>query len=167
MSNTSNQIKTEVRKIAGVDYEGKILSGKFYPYDWPKVCRACAQFMPASQLRFCMDAIKGEEGQYFIDTLTKMAAVWEAAPATYGTNGTLQEDKTAVMHFFGGRIDFYMVEKDAEQEQEQAYGYYMNGNMSGFTYVDLEGLKRQPIINVDFHYMPETIATLRLAGKIR
>lgn len=170
MSNQSksNPNETSIRKINGIEHTGRQAFGKWYPLDWAEIVAACREFVPHSQMRFCIGHLNGEEGQHFIDVLTKLADIWKGAATTRQTNG-MGESAVAFMHFFGGSFDLYLTEKDVEAEQLQAYGYVRIGRNEGFEagYVDLTEIQAEPIINVDFDFMPETIATLRKAGKIK
>jgi hypothetical protein len=115
------------------------------------------QFIPEMQLRTMTGLIRSkEEGQYFKDVLVGVAEQVEGMPAVYQTEG----ESKAYLHYFGGDIDIYIIEKDSEAEQLQAYGYSDLG-MGGpeFGYVDLTEVMKSNL-ELDLHFQPSLISEL-------
>ena len=79
-------------------------------------------FINKSQLQVCLqNARTGEERQYFIDMLVDLAERIKSMPSTYQTQDE-GSDSIAYLHYFLNDMDFYITEKDKEDDQIQAFG---------------------------------------------
>lgn len=121
---------------------------------------------PRGQYAAVLEGLKGEEGQFFADTVTRIAAIWRNTPTTYGTEG---QGKAALarMHWFTGGCDWWLVERDSDPDNE--------GQIQTFGLADLgQGCRELGYISLveildagaelDFHFTPVTIGEL-LKGK--
>lgn len=101
-----------------------------------------SQFINRSQLQCLRDLTKGEEGAYFVGLITELKKTIANMPATYDTDG--KGDTAPVsLHYFTSSSDWYIIERDCEYDQQQAYGFVcLNGDFecaeSG--YVSIEEL---------------------------
>lgn len=91
------------------------------PYGFAHV-RILTQFCAKSQLRNMVHLTVGEEGEHFASKLSEYAARVEAMPKTYEQDG-LGENAIVHLHYFLGSCDWYITERDREDEQLQAFGY--------------------------------------------
>ena len=64
-------------------------------------------------------AIRGEEGQYFIDLLVNLKYAIENMPRTYETEKLHMKDKVIHLHYFGGSVDAWIVERDVGDSKYQ------------------------------------------------
>lgn len=118
-----------------------------------------SRFMSRSQLQVLRDALNGGEGEWFADKLRELAARVEAMPATYGTQG--QEDPDAVLHYFVGSCDWYIVEKDCEAAQLQAFGWADLGHGCGeHGYISIEHITAAGA-ELDLHFGPTPLSQVK------
>lgn len=66
------------------------------------------------------EAIRGEESQSFIDLLVNLKYVIENMPRTYETEEQQMQDKVIHLHYFGGSVDAWIVERDMGDSKYQA-----------------------------------------------
>jgi hypothetical protein len=82
-------------------------------------------------------------------------------PKTYETEDLETEEKIAQLHYFRGQSDWYIIEKDREKEQLQAFGYViLNGDEQNaeFGYINIEELKKYA--ELDLYWTPVKMASL-------
>ena len=130
----------------------------------PKIVK---DFMPEMQQKVVNSAI--EEFQEVIESLEKVIT---EMPNTHETDG--QGDKAiAHLHYFHGNQDWWITEKDMEDEQMQAFGLVDLGYGSELGYINIEELKELGksekfkqsntvgFVELDFHWTPKTIAEIK------
>ena len=119
-----------------------------------------------SQYGAVMEGLKGEEGQFFADTITRLVEVWRATPRTYETDGQGRE-AIAPLHYFRGGCDWWIVERDIDTDREgqrQMFGVAdlgMGGRELG--YIDLVEILAVGA-ELDFHYTPRTVGDIMKGG---
>lgn len=126
-------------------------------------------FMGAKQLKALEQLCKGEEKEAGYEIITRLSDIIDGMPKTYGTEKQKANDKIIYLHYFGGGSDFYIVEKDSEPEQLQAYGYtILNGDLQNaeWGYISIDeiksigtGIRAGRIthgIEIDFYWTPKT-----------
>jgi hypothetical protein len=82
-------------------------------------------------------------------------------PKTYETEDIKTRDKIAQLHYFRGESDWYIIEKDSEIDQLQAFGYViLNGDDQNaeFGYINIEDVKRYA--ELDLYWTPVKMGTL-------
>lgn len=83
--------------------------------------RSLARFINPQELEVLGNCCRGEEREYFKSKLVELAGIVDSMPVTYQTNG--QCDQAIVwLHYFNQDCDWYIVERDCEEEQLQAFG---------------------------------------------
>jgi len=113
------------------------------------------KFMPPVQQRIVQGDI-----EEFQDVLKRLLQQITDCPTTGQTEGT--EDPIAYLHYFYANADWYITEKDMEEEQHQAFGYADLG--MGFPelgYISIEELKSIPQIELDFHWKPIPLSNIK------
>lgn len=88
-------------------------------------------------------------------------------PKTYQTEGIDTEEKIAQLHYFRGESDWYIIEKDSEDRQLQAFGYViLNGDEQNaeFGYINIEEVKKYA--ELDLYWTPVKMGTLLSDGDI-
>ena len=119
-----------------------------------------SQFINPSQLSVVRLAMNGEEKQFFIDKMEELRQVIQKMPKTGGTDG--QGDNAVVyLHYFLGGADWYILEKDMENEQHQAFGLadlFQDGGELG--YISIVELIENGV-ELDFHWTPKSLAEVR------
>ncbi|WP_208454143.1 hypothetical protein [Burkholderia gladioli] len=102
-------------------------------------------FLTLAQRKVIANAMRGDEGQHFIDTAIEWAAVVDGMPKTYDTDG-MGMDAIAVLHYFLGGSDWYITERDREGNgTQQAFGYaILNGDRTNaeLGYISIDALVR-------------------------
>ncbi|MDD5013514.1 MAG: N-6 DNA methylase [Atribacterota bacterium] len=116
-------------------------------------------FMP----KFQQDIIIGSvEHKVIIDNLAEIIDKMPSVKQRY--KGKL-EDKIIYLHYFYGKSDWYISEKDSESEQLQAFGYViLNGDMinSEWGYINVEEIKEINKIELDFFFDPIKFSELNI-----
>ena len=150
---------------------------------------AVAPFFPKIQLQIISDAYFDHDNddwqvnqQYYLVLLQGFADIFQNMPKTYETNpeqldenGNEITDKEtasgvnaiAHLHYFTGGCDWWITEKDIEQEQLQAFGVVKLGNnYPEFGYINLVELASLVIkhasglplsVELDFHWQPKKL----------
>lgn len=124
-------------------------------------------FVPPHQLDLIAKGLRGEEEQYFRDILVEIDETTSKMPKTYETEGVSGKEKIAHLHYFSSGSDWYIVEKDSEPEQLQAFGYaILNGSIQDaeFGYINIEELKQIKGVELDLHWTAKKISDI-ISGK--
>ena len=78
-------------------------------------------FINPAEMETIGHACHGEEGEFYKAKLVELAELVSSMPTTYETDG--QGDQAmAFLHYFTPAGDFYITERDQEEEQLQAFG---------------------------------------------
>ena len=110
------------------------------------------QFMPPFQ----QDIIIGSVEHW--DIIKNLQEIINKTLETYGTEKIETPKKIVYLHYFFGGSDWYIIEKDIEEEQLQAYGYVvLNGNtdFAEWGYINIEELKDTCKVELDFFWIPK------------
>lgn len=118
------------------------------------------KFMPDNQLAVAAKNLRGEEGQFFKDTLIDIGKTIKNMAKTYEQDG-MGDDAIASLHYFRGGMDWYITEKDSEDEQLQAFGIVDLGHGLEMGNVSISELK-QNNIELDFHFKPMTVGDIKV-----
>ncbi|MCA9422205.1 MAG: DUF2958 domain-containing protein [Nitrospira sp.] len=118
------------------------------------------QFIGKSQLAAFASGIRGEEKQFFIDKMLEIANTIQNMPQTYGQDG--MGDKAVVyLHYFKGSADWYITERDMEDEQVQAFGLAdLFGDGGELGYISIQELIESGV-ELDFYWTPKTIGEIK------
>lgn len=115
-------------------------------------------FMSYAQCACMTSLIHGEEGEYFVNKFKEMALLISGMPETYDTRE--QSNPVATLHYFYGGSDWYITEKDFEDDVTQAYGWaILNGDYqyaeSGYICIsELIALN----VELDLHFKPKLLS---------
>lgn len=82
--------------------------------------RTLRPFIGSSQIEVMADVCRGEERRYMFSKLAELVETVQTMPKTYETDGA--DDPIIHLHYFVGGCDWYIVERDIEDEQLQAFG---------------------------------------------
>jgi len=121
----------------------------------------CA-FVGPAQRQAVYHGLRGEEKQYFADTLRRLAGVVEGMPKTYESESVA--DPMVWLHYFTAGADFYITEKDVDSDdagQCQAFGLadlYGDGGELG--YVSITEITQHGA-ELDFHFTPTPLSMVR------
>lgn len=121
------------------------------------------KFVPAFQVEALMQIYRGEEREYAIEIINRLLHTFETMPKTYDTEKQETDDKIIYLHYFYGSMDWYIVERDVEAVQSQAFGYADFGGQEGgeWGYISIVELMQSNKIELDFHWTPKTFGELK------
>ena len=132
----------------------------------PEMLTTFKSLTPRGQFQTVLELMKGEEGQYFMDVVARIATLWGRIPKTYETEGQGRE-ALARLHWFTGGCDWWLVEKDSDpvgEGQIQAFGIADLGQ--GFRelgYISLPEILEAGA-ELDFHFTPVTVGEILKGG---
>lgn len=127
-----------------------------------------SNFMPASQRFAFREALNGEEAEFFIDNLWELAKTIRGIPVTYNTEDVETADKVLHLHYFGGGVDAWIIERDVgdtpdqngEGPQLQAYGkitlFGGGWDEAEWGYISITDLIENGV-ELDFYWTPKTV----------
>jgi len=115
-------------------------------------------FLAPQQAAVLKDLIKGEEGLFFAEKVQQLEHKINTMPQTYETDGQ-GDEAVAYLHYFIGGCDWYITEKDMEDEQLQAFGLASIQEVE-LGYISIEELKANNV-EIDLHFEPTTIGELK------
>ena len=117
---------------------------------------------PRGQYAAVLEGLKGEEGQFFVDVIARIADIWRDMPKTYETDGQGME-ALARLHWFTGGGNWWLVEKDIDSDGEgqiQAFGVADLGQgCRELGYISLVEILRAGA-ELDFHFTPVTVGEI-------
>jgi Protein of unknown function (DUF2958) len=119
------------------------------------------QFIGPSQRRCVLAGFRCEEAEFFFDKILELHALITAMPKTYEQDG-LGDQAIVTLHYFaGGQANWYIIEKDQETEQLQAFGladlFGDGGELGYISLVELLACGAE----LDFHFPPRTLGEVR------
>lgn len=117
-------------------------------------------FVPRSQLAYMLQATHGEEGDYFRQLITDLAARIAAMPKTFEQSGA--GDAALVhLHYFFAAFDWFITEKDMEGVGTlQAFGLADMG-CPELGYICIDELLTLKGMQLDLHWKPESLQSVR------
>lgn len=129
-------------------------------------------WMGRSQRMAIAQAIRGEEGESFIDTLANLKYTIENMPRTYETEEQKVQDRVVHLHYFGGSVDAWIVERDVGDSKYQAeigpqyqafgpitlYGESIGGSKWG--YISIQELIGNGV-ELDLYWTPKPVKEVK------
>ena len=116
------------------------------------------RFIGPVQMTAIQIALRGEEGAFFVGKMIEYAERIATMPKTYETDGH-GDQAIAHLHYFTGGCDWYIIEKDCEDEQHQAFGLACihEDELGYISIVELLRCRAE----LDLYFTPTTLATIR------
>ena len=118
-------------------------------------------FIGPSQLSCLGTACRGEERDWFKAKLIELANLVESMPKTYEQDGK-GDAAIAYLHYFTSGCDWYVIEKDMESEQHQAYGVANLGYGPEKGYVSIVEILAAGA-ELDLHFKPQPLSGIAKA----
>lgn len=116
------------------------------------------KFINAQELEVIGNACRGEEREFYKAKLVEMANIVATMPTTYETDGQ-GDAAVAYLHYFTQDCDWYITERDREEEQLQAFG------LACIWEVELGYISIQELIGagaeLDLHWTPKTLGQVK------
>ena len=119
-------------------------------------------FIGKRQISALAEAVVGEEGDYFVDMLSKLGERIANMPKTYEQDGK-GEQAIVNLHYFSGSADFWITEKDSNPDgagQAQAFGLADLGDGGELGYISISELIANHV-ELDLYWTPRTLAECR------
>jgi hypothetical protein len=114
------------------------------------------RFIGRSQLEAVRILLRGEEREFFAEKVCELRDLIAAMPKTYGQES--KGDQAIIyLHYFIGNFNWYIIEKDCESMQHQAFGLADLGYGAEYGYISIEELIENGV-ELDFYYEPRTVA---------
>lgn len=117
-------------------------------------------FLPENQYAVLMMNLRGEER----DAIGQMIREWNEKiakmPKTYEQDGK-GNNAVAHLHYFIGGCDWYILEKDMEREQHQAFGYAsLMPGMAELGYISIPEVTENGA-ELDLYWTPKTLGDIK------
>ncbi len=117
-------------------------------------------FISKQQLNSLEHILKSEEKQYVKEKIDYFFDLIQKMPKTFETDG--QGDKAiAYLHYFKSSIDFFVTEKDMEEEQLQAFGLVNMNNELELGYISIQELLELNF-ELDLSFIPKTLEEIKV-----
>jgi hypothetical protein len=122
----------------------------------------CRRFIGTPQMNTMVWACRGEEREWFKAKFLALAHLFDVMPRTCDTDGA--GDKAIVhLHYFMGSADWYILERDQEETQEQAFGYadlFGDDSCAELGYISIVEIIREGA-ELDLHWQPRTLGEVK------
>jgi len=119
-------------------------------YEAIKHFKTLAKFVSPAQIETLVRGIRSEEKDFFFDKVEELANTIETMHKTYEQDG--KGDNAIVhLHYFVGGCDWYITERDMEDEQLQAFGKANLGHGGELGYISIVELMSNNI-EIDLHW---------------
>ena len=142
------------RDIAKMEAENRALqkANELTPEQGLMELAKIRKFLSRSQYRAISQAMKGEEGSFFIDKAKALAALINGMAVTYEQDGK-GDDAIAYLHYFQGAGDWFITEKDIDGGTPQAFGLANIGHGGELGYISIDELVKNNV-ELDLHFTP-------------
>lgn len=120
-----------------------------------------ARFVSPAQLDAITESMQGEEQDFSIAKIIRLAELINTMPTTYQTDGQ-GEEAIAYLHYFTGGFDWYITEKDMLHEQLQAFGL-ARVLETELGYININEL-RENQVELDLYWIPTALKDLKQMG---
>jgi len=121
-------------------------------------------FIGPEQFSAMSIGVRGEERGHFLGKFSELARTISTMAKTYEQDGK-GEDAIVYLHYFYGSADWYITEKDMEDEQYQAFGladlYGDGGELGYISIVELVNNR----VELDLFWTPKTLREVRASRK--
>ena len=117
-------------------------------------------YISRNQAEAIANGMRGEESTYFWGIQKELQDTITAMPKTYETDGQ-GENAIAYLHYFNANSDWWITEKDCEEDQHQAFGLVsLNGQDKELGYISIFALIKMGV-ELDLHWTPKTIKEIK------
>lgn len=125
-----------------------------------RTIEAVRPYIPRLQLVTMADGLRSEERAFFREKFRELESTIAAMPVTY-QQSDLGDAALVHLHYFMGGADWWITEKDMEGGTQQAFGLVDMGHGPELGYISIDELVAVRGMNVDLHWKPCTLATIR------
>jgi hypothetical protein len=131
-------------------------------FDSRTVNKVLKNFISQSQLKTLIDlSNNSEESEFFADKIMELVELITNMPRTYETEGIEIKNKKVVLHYFNHNSHAYIVEKDIENKQHQAWGLMQLNDWEPETgYISIQELIENGF-ELDLYWDEKTIGEIK------
>ena len=117
-------------------------------------------FINLVQLRILDENSTGEEKPYFKNKIDEIYNIVNTMPKVYEQDGK-GDDTIVYLHYFAKGMDWFITEKDKEEEQLQAFGLVnMDLNYPELGYIPIQNLIRFEV-ELDLKWTPQSLKDVK------
>jgi hypothetical protein len=116
------------------------------------------KFVSPAQLNVWASGIRTEERKFFFEKMEEFVERFNTMHKTYEQDGK-GDDAIVHLHYFRGGMDWYITERDMEDEQHQAFGLCCI-DIAEMGYVSIEELKSIGA-ELDMYWTPKKLGIVR------
>lgn len=126
--------------------------------------RTIKNFINPAELEVIGNAVRGEEGEFYKAKLVELAELVSSMPCTYETDSQ-GDQAVAYLHYFSRDCDWYVTERDQEEEQHQAFGLAVVWEEE-LGYVSIQELIECGV-ELDLYWTPKTLGQVKAERKMQ
>ncbi len=134
-----------------------------------KALTAIKDYVPVEQYAVLQGLIKrSSEWAFYAERMQAIAQIIDQLPPVYATQNNSDAEKIVGLHYFGGAVDSYLIEKDIEWEEgdyDRSYGYQDVGYGGEQGYISVKEICKHPLMQLDLHFEPMTLKALKISRK--
>lgn len=116
-------------------------------------------FIGKFQLSAMQDGLASEECKFFFEKVLALGKLFETMPKTYEQDG-MGDQAVAHLHYFLGGMNWYITERDIEDEQLQAFGFADIGQGGELGYICIQELIENGV-ELDLHWTPISLKAIK------
>lgn len=132
-----------------------------------KALTAIKDYVPVQQYSVLQGLIKrSSEWAFYAERVQAIQQIIDHLPPVYATQNKSDAEKIVGLHYFGGAVDSYLIEKDVEWEEgdyDRSYGYQDIGYGGEQGYISVKEICKNNLMQLDLHFEPMTLAALKIS----
>lgn len=121
--------------------------------------KSLRRFIGPAQISAMADMCRSEEKGFMFDKLGELLTTTETMPKSYEQDGK-GDEAVAHLHYFSGSCDWYITERDSENDQQQAYGLTSLGYEPEMGYVCIDEITSAGA-ELDLYFKPTCIGEIK------
>jgi len=116
-------------------------------------------FLSSDQLEVMGNGCRGDERDFFYEKINEYADLVSSMPKSYEQDGK-GDDAIVYLHYFFSGYDWFITEKDREDDQFQAFGFADLGYGGELGYISINELTTAGV-ELDLHWTPKTLREVK------
>ena len=125
-------------------------------------CQKLRRFVSAEQVDTMTSALRGDDGEFFRHKILQLAELFDHYMPVSGETDHDGDDAFVYLHYFKNGADWYILERDREYAQHQAFGFANLGDpgCAELGYISIIELIRNNA-ELDLHWEVRTLGEIR------
>lgn len=132
-----------------------------------KALTAIKDYVPVQQYSVLQGLIKrSSEWAFYAERVQAIQQIIDQLPPVYATQNNSDAEKIVGLHYFGGAVDSYLIEKDIEWEEgdyDRSYGYQDVGYGGEQGYISVKEICKSSLMQLDLHFEPMSLESLKIS----